>query len=71
MGSKHIQIPENVVEIVLRTWNQADFTQQDLAAMFDWWNTTFPYDAQKITCKGCRTRVVSKLRYYVQQQGGN
>lgn len=69
MRHTDIEIPEAVAEVVRRTINQADFTETDLSIMFNWWNTTFAYDQQKMSCKGCRTRVVSKLRYYVQQKG--
>ena len=69
--SRHnqIAIPEAVKEVVIRTMRQADFTWPDLQIMFDYWNRTYPNDRQDINCKGCRTRVVSKLRYYVQQEG--
>ncbi len=63
-------IPDQVKEVVIRTMRQADFTWPDLQVMFDYWNTSYPNDRQDINCKGCRTRVVSKLRYYVQQEGG-
>lgn len=62
-------IPDEVKEVVIRTMRQADFTWPDLQVMFDYWNTNYPNDRQDINCKGCRTRVVSKLRYYVQQEG--
>jgi hypothetical protein len=62
-------IPDQVKEVVIRTMRQADFTWPDLQVMFYYWNRTYPNDRQDINCKGCRTRVVSKLRYYVQQEG--
>jgi len=60
------EIKERVVEVVERTVNQIDFAESDLNFLFDTWNTQIePTEKQDINCRGCRTRVISKLRMYV------
>ncbi len=63
------EIKKQVKEVVERTMNQIDFTQDDLTFLFDIWNTYLdPHDKQDQNCGGCRTRVIGKYRMYVKRQ---
>lgn len=69
---KFEELPEEiigkVIEVVERTARQIHFAENDLKFLFDVWNTHIdPTEKQDINCKGCRTRVIGKLRMYVQQ----
>lgn len=56
---------EAVVKAVTNTYRNTP-THEDMSTMFRVWNTYVSADEpQDMTCRGCRTRVVGKLREVV------
>lgn len=52
-----------LIQAVDRTYGALQISQQDLELMFRVWNTyVSPLEPENINCKGCRTKVVGKLR---------
>lgn len=58
------EIRPDVANVVLRTWGQSQFKEDDLKYLFEVYNRFLaPADSpENINCGGCRTKVVGWLR---------
>ncbi len=57
-----------LIEKIDKTRRQIYFSQADMEYFFAVWNTHIsPREHERITCPACRSKVVSRLRAYVEK----
>lgn len=59
------ELVSKLLEAVERTRTQSEFAEADMKFFFDIWNGHInKFDKEDIKCRACRSKVVSKLRFY-------
>ena len=59
------EIRADVAKVVERNKNMIRWPDADLKYLFEVWNRYMTKDPEDITCPGCRSKVVSKMRRIV------
>lgn len=67
------EIRTDVANVITRTWGQSQFRPEDMKYLFEVYNRYLaPADSpERITCSGCRTKVVGWLRTAVTEWKSN